>query len=379
MPGLSEIAENPTSQKREHLAHVRELDGIRGIAAIVVFFHHLLYVSIPNPGQWNVPVYLLARLSYAGAYGVDLFFVLSGFLITSILLLDRADPNYYWNFYWKRALRIFPLYLVALVCLAVLVPGMMKYVVISALFLANFAQLFHITADGPFWTLAIEEQFYLIWPQFARRLTAEKLQRMALGLVIAEPVLRLIAAAFGHHNYRFTFLHCDGLGLGALLACQQYHATSDAGRAERPNRRSHGWVLLLVGTALTALPLMLPDAGRIAQAGGALQLTGISLLCFSAVRFAVRNSGRRMLAVLRSRVLVFFGLISYCMYMSHIYVMRAYDHWRGALQVGDMTAYTARFFAVLAATIVVCLISRYALELPMMSLRKYVLRKNPVR
>ncbi len=356
------------------LAHVPELDGIRGIAALAVFCHHVLYTSISHPEQWNWAVRAAYSMSRFGLWGVDLFFVLSGYLITSTLLLDRGRSHYFWNFYWKRVLRIFPLYAVSLVCLAVFFPGSRRYALLAALFVANFAQVFHVSSAGPYWTLAIEEQFYLIWPQFTRRLTLDRLRKTALGIVAAGLALRLVAAMFGHHDYLFTFLNSDGLALGALLACQKM------GR-EDGTRRNGGkvWGLAAAGGVLAALPYLLPSAiapaeGKLALAAGAFQLSGVSLLGYCAVAGALHGSGARAMGVLRSRVLTFFGLISYCFYMAHTYVLRLYDHVCGPLAAGDMAHYAARFFAVLGATVALCLVSRYLIELPAMSVRRHVLR-----
>jgi peptidoglycan/LPS O-acetylase OafA/YrhL len=109
--------------------------------------------------------------------------------------------------------------------------------------------------------------------------------------------------------------------------------------------------------------------------GTALFLSAVNLFFYCLIRMAVHDSGAKYLAIFRSAVLIFFGQISYCMYMSHTYVMRIYDDWTGPLRPGNHLAYTARIAAVLGGTILISLISRYALELPFMSLRKYVLRK----
>jgi peptidoglycan/LPS O-acetylase OafA/YrhL len=364
-------------QRKPHMVHVRELDGIRGIAVLLVFCHHLIYSSILNPEQWNAGVRAAWSFTRQGAYGVDLFFVLSGFLITSILLLDKSRPNYYWNFYWKRALRILPLYFIALVLLVTVVPSSWKYVVLSALFLVNFVQVFHVVPNGPFWTLAIEEQFYLIWPQFAKRLTAIGLQRLALLVVVISPILRLLDVAIHHYNFRLTFFHCDGLALGAILACQQsmLHSSGAVDRGPRAGAR----VLLLaalLGLVLVAPPIVFHSTERIYQAGLAVQLSGVSLLSYCAVAAAVRYSGARIMAVLRSSVLTFCGLISYCLYVCHMYVMKIYDHFMGPMQADSMRQLSVRFVIVLALSLGVCVLARYVIELPAMSLRKHVLRKG---
>lgn len=355
---------------RPQLQHIPELDGIRGIAALMVLFHHLLFTSIPNPAQWNTLVVMASSLGHAGGYGVDLFFVLSGFLITSLLLLDRASPNYYWNFYWKRVLRILPLYLVVLICLVAVMPQSWRYALLSLVFLANFAQLFHIASAGPFWTLAIEEQFYLLWPQFARRLTVSGLERFALTIAIACPVLRLTDAAFHHYNYLFTFFHCDGLALGAFFACRQFRLQSCLPQQTRKNQTRRDVALVVVAISVAAFPLAFTPDSPAAHTAEALQLSGISLLCYCVIAAAVKHSGSSWLAVLRSPAVVFFGSISYCLYIANSYVVILYDHFRGPMQTGDMQQYVVRAAAVCCITIAVCIVSRYTIELPAMSLRK---------
>ncbi|HTU49608.1 MAG TPA: acyltransferase, partial [Acidobacteriaceae bacterium] len=224
-----------------------ELDGFRGIAAIAVFFHHLSFASIARtPGLWNAPIATICKVSRYGLYGVDLFFVLSGYLITTILLNDRSSANFYFNFYWKRALRILPLYLVSLLAAWLWFQSSIGGVIVSVFFIANFAGLFHVSLAGPYWTLAIEEQFYLVWPRFVRRLRIDRLKTLALAVVIAEPVLRLIATVFHHYNFRFTFFRCDGLALGALLACHLYREERNPSTpSDRRRKTSAIWLLIL--------------------------------------------------------------------------------------------------------------------------------------
>ncbi len=350
------------------LHHVRELDGLRGIAALAVFCHHVLFASIAYPERGGAVLLLFSRISRAGAFGVDLFFVLSGFLITSIILTERDQPHFYWNFYWKRALRIFPLYAVSLACLAALLPASRPYTILSALFIANFAPAFHVVADGPFWTLAIEEQFYTIWPQFAKRLPIERLQQLALAIVGGCLVLRLGAAATGHHNFRYTFFHCDGLALGAVLA----------GRRLVPNSRTSANFGVFFGSAsfiVLLLTFYYPLTGRFLPFVEALQVLAVSTVSYSLIRMAVRNSGSPALWLLRSSALTFFGAISYCLYMSHLYVLRLYDHLFGPPNAAATALLVLRFGSVLALTVAICLLSRYAVELPAIKLRRHVLRK----
>ncbi len=360
-----------------HLVHIRELDGLRGIAAIMVFFHHVCFTSI-DPAKWGPGIRFLYNLSHGGFAGVDVFFVLSGFLITSLLIEDRSDPAYYHNFYWKRALRILPLYAICLLAVFAFVPNTGGYVLLSALFISNFAHLFHVSSNGPFWTLAIEEQFYLLWPTVVRKRSIAKLGRWALGIGIGAIILRLIAACVGHHNYYFTFFHCDGLALGAYLACRFESRHQDS-----PSRINSGLAGLFLSSAalfVVSAFLLRGDSisPRVEAFGAAALQTALTLLCGALVGYLISRSGNPSLGFLRSGLLPFMGLISYALYMTHLYVLDGYDHFRGPLPDGNLTQYWLRFFAVLGITVALCLASRYLIELPATSLRKYVL-KRPTR
>lgn len=354
------------------LGHLPELDGIRGLAALMVFFHHLCYTGI-HPIEWNSGlVHGLAAVSSFGDNGVNVFFVLSGFLITSLLIRDRESPDFYRDFYWKRALRILPLYVLCSLGLLAFIPGSGRFVLLCLFFLANFANVFHVPSIGPFWTLAIEEQFYLLWPTVVRRRSVASLRHWALGIVIAVIALRYLFALFGHFDYRHTYLICDGLALGALLACMLER--SQRSGQELAAKRGVLYGMLAAGALLFALSLLIPrDPAHIAFYA-ATQTSGVNLLCGGLVGLAIANSGRRSLAVLRSHILTFFGLISYALYMFHTFVRDTYDHYL-PLHPNDLAAYFVRLIAVFVITIVLTLISRYAIELPIMSLRRYVLHR----
>jgi peptidoglycan/LPS O-acetylase OafA/YrhL len=355
---------------------VPELDGIRGIAALSVVCHHLFFTSI-NWRIWPWPEQWAGKGSYYGQYGVDLFFVLSGFLITSLLFQDRDAPNYYRNFYWKRALRILPLYFILLIALVIFDQSAIRYALLCAVFLANFAHILGVRTDGPYWTLAIEEQFYLWWPRIIRRRTVESVSRLAVGIILIESAVRLISAALGHVNFVFTFYRCDGLAFGALLACQ-YRLW----RLELPPQGQRSWgVFRWIGLGGISLALLCAIAvqTKAAYYGSALLITAVGLLFYAVIGGAVKHSGSPLLHPFRSQPLVFFGEISYCLYMVHVYVLRLYDTRWGAITSGDVLQYLIRALAVLGISLALCVISRYLIERPALSLRKYILRKTVSR
>jgi peptidoglycan/LPS O-acetylase OafA/YrhL len=372
------VAAEPAAHQHS-FAHIRELDGLRGVAALMVFFHHVCFTSIPAGESiaWSLPVRLLWTLSIEGSYGVDLFFVLSGFLITSLLLEARARPAYYHDFYWKRALRILPLYLLCLLGVLLFVPGSRDFVLLSAFFLSNFAHALHVQGGGPFWTLAIEEQFYLLWPTVVRRRAVAALQRWALGIGVGTILLRLLAAVFGHRDYYFTFFHCDGLAWGSWLAC--WFSQHEAGKRNVRRTGLAITVALSAGIVLFAASQTSPDSLRALAFAACLRQTGVALFAAAILASLITHTGARSLDVLRSGVLPFFGLVSYAMYMLHLYVMEIYDGLRGAPRIGDDLAYALRFAAVLGGTLALCLLSRYAIELPAISLRRFLLARPAPR
>ena len=349
------------------LKHIPELDGLRGVAALMVFFHHACFSTVKD-GAWPPVIQFVRHIALYGSNGVELFFVLSGFLITSILLGDRTKPTYYAPFYWKRVLRIVPVYVVMLAYIALFIPHSRIAFVCAVLFVANLSWAFHAVPLMPFWTLAIEEQFYLLWPTVVHRLRLQTLAACAVAIALGSIGFRLLFACFGHYNYFFTIHRCDGLAWGALLAC--YFVKQRTG--ERGGLQvvatallaAAGVFLLNYLLPMTSLPWIACNA--------ALAMTGISLLSMGVVGLLVFKSGAPWLRIFRSRILVFVGLISYAFYMVHLYVILAYDrHW--SLPVAPQAhAYTVRVLVTLAIAIAIATLSRYLLELPAIRLRRFV-------
>ena len=356
--------------RTQRLVHIRELDGLRGVAALMVLFHHVWSTSYPAAGTRLIAQ--ASALSKYGRTGVDLFFVLSGFLITSLLMKARHSPRYYQDFYWKRVLRVLPLYVVCLLGVALFQRGSLPGVLMAGFFLANFSSVFHIASTGPFWTLAIEEQFYILWPTVVRRRNVNTLQHWALLFGCGCMLLRLVAAWFGHYNYYLSFLRCDGLAFGALLACWFMQGGERLGGAARERRTLAlapvaGVLLAAWGfTAHTSTVRGVALAAAIAQ-------TGVTLLAGSIVGLLIRHRGTASLAIFRGPVLTFVGLISYALYMLHFYVLQVWDHVAGAPVNTSNTAFAERTLGILGISLALALLSRYVLELPALRLRRYVL------
>ena len=196
-----------------------ELDAIRGFAALSVLFYHGLYWEDHSTAYSGLAKDLIWATK-PGWLGVNLFFVLSGFLITGILLNSKNGPKYYANFYIRRGLRIIPAYYAVLVLL-LLLREPASFVGISAIYLANMAVFFKIPmAYGPLWSLAVEEHFYLLWPTVIKRCRKLMVAVVSLTILFTCPILR----AYWFHLGRIeetsflTWLVADGLALGALIS-----------------------------------------------------------------------------------------------------------------------------------------------------------------
>ncbi len=188
---------------------------------LVVLFHGFGgYAWIPVLGdRWGR---LAEQVVYCGRYGVQVFFVLSGFLITGLLFKARERRDFYQNFYIRRVLRIVPVYLVVLAVLKLWHVVDFGFVLAAVLFLANFAKLFGATLNeyGSLWSLAVEEHFYLMWPSCVRRFKERTLYGILLAVIVGEPLLRVIAVHISARidiHFKTPFV-LDFLAYGALLS-----------------------------------------------------------------------------------------------------------------------------------------------------------------
>jgi peptidoglycan/LPS O-acetylase OafA/YrhL len=288
-------------------AYIPELQGLRGLAVLAVLIYHC------HPrleGTW------IAYASLWGWAGVNLFFVLSGFLITSILLEARGKPRYFRNFYGRRALRIWPVYFLVLIVVYLNAPWFIGPSVWNAVKTAPwlayifFVQnLFHLAlppAIGPTWSLAIEEQYYFAWAPLVRFITRPAyLAAVLAGALVASPLLRL--TQWHWLTPTNTLIHLDGIALGSLLALGLHTLTL-------PRR---GWFWLGFGCFVFGIAAAATIAG-----GTAFLDSGLALGFAGALTMAIASTGASnpINAALRSGPLAFYGRISYGLYMTHIAV-----------------------------------------------------------
>ncbi|MBY0495757.1 MAG: acyltransferase [Cyanobacteria bacterium] len=308
--------------------HIPALDGLRGVAIILVLLHHLT-IHRPTSGidEW------IASVPLFGWSGVDVFFVLSGFLITGILIDARGSDRYFTNFYARRTLRIFPLYyLVVFLALHVLplLPRLHEVIVGPYPIPPRWAYWTYLTnfsvADRGFvhgwldvaWSLAIEEQFYLLWAPLVFLCAPRFLWLVCAAIIISEPIARNIAvsrAADTTAVYVQTWFRLDGLATGALIAWL-------VRRDWLPVLAQ--WAPTVAIAGLAGMVMVVIDGGDAWWWQPSMQRVGYSLIAITSgalLVMALQPQGlwTRMMSAGWLRA---FGKYSYCLYLIHLPVMR---------------------------------------------------------
>jgi peptidoglycan/LPS O-acetylase OafA/YrhL len=211
--------------------HVPALDGVRGLAiALVMIFH---FTAFPKMTADVFVDKAFRGLAVTGWAGVDLFFVLSGFLITGILLDTKGTPRFFRTFYARRFLRIFPLYYgflaISFWVAPLLVPSLGVVPVSTQAWYWGYLSNVHLALVGGwekpvwlghFWSLAIEEQFYLFWPFVVFTTSAKGLVRVCIVVALVALLTRVALVATGNSFARYVLTPCrmDTLAAGALVA-----------------------------------------------------------------------------------------------------------------------------------------------------------------
>ena len=330
-----EVAEVDRQLER---GHILALDGIRGIAILlVVACHFVSNLQITASGVAWIPI----ALAHAGWTGVDLFFVLSGFLITGILVDAKGSPSYFKAFYARRALRILPAYYGFLLVIFVVMPAVdvgagANYLLARQhqgwywLHLTNVMMaLGELPGRGPypstlFWSLAVEEQFYFAWPAIVALCSTRTLRKVCIAGVIGCITLRIVGTLGGMTGLAVSvlpFMRGDTLFIGGLLALE-YRQRGLTRLIPIARRASITAALVLVALMIYYNQLDYLDAGT-AMFGS----IAIMVLCASAVVLGIARESR-FARSLRSPVLRFFGRYSYAIYIVHTAVLAGLNHYR---------------------------------------------------
>lgn len=342
----------------------------------MVFISHMIKGWRSELG-W-IPGPLLKVLDH-GWLGVDLFFLLSGFLITGILVDQRGQERYFTRFYARRSLRILPLYFTCVALMYFGYPGYGSFFLVSLVFLQNFVHDLGIpTPHGGevFWSLAVEEHFYLIWPWLVRFCSNGTVAVVGLGLLVGIPVLRGYCTAQGWNIdsqiYMYSWFRFDSLSLGALLALWY-----------RSRWFSQPGGMRLAGVLLGALAVMTvvgyPFGILRPQtvASGALRYSQAGLLFAVLMVLALSYAGTGWTAVLRHPWAQFSAGLSYCIYLIHLMCGDAYYWVLERMGVDDIAllggpgAFFTRFAVLMVSSIGLAWLSQRYLEEPFLRLKRY--------
>jgi peptidoglycan/LPS O-acetylase OafA/YrhL len=358
------------------------VDGLRGIAILLVLWYHAPFLfrqlrefsDQQNPWASLGPFWLM---SLGGWIGVDLFFVISGFLITLILIRVRGVKGSL-AFWERRALRILPLaflYLVALFALVTLgdplhmLPNFDGWAC-YAFYVGNI----HIAINGwqplavmILWSLAIEEQFYLVWPFLVRMYNARYVLSCSIGLIILAPFIRAVifSAADYPATYVFTFCRLDALASGAVIAVL-YSAAESRQRLMASCKK-----LTVPGLAIVMITVLVPFSPSFPPTRPWLfTVVGYSLLAASFAVLLAASLGMEghIKRLLTSRILMFLGRRCYGLYLWHVLAaalaVAALKHW----EVG-FYAHVVLWLAILLA---MASVSWLYFEEPILRLKRFL-------
>ena len=323
--------------------------------------------AFPYPKSINRMFYFVIG---HGWLGVDLFFVLSGFLITGILLDAKGKPGYFKTFYARRFFRIMPLYFTVVAVWSFFYRGYAKYFLLSTVFMANFAGLLHIrrphVADI-LWSLAIEEQFYVIWPWLVLKLSRRHLGYVAACIVVIEPVVRALHAAGGMDPdviYYLTWCRLDGLAVGALIAI--WVRTSHFS-IKSSYQVAAALLAALATLTLAGLPFGLMTNHTVAAAS--LRYTQAYLFYAACFALVLTHQGTLWTSPLRWSFITLSGALSYCLYLVHVSAGQIYQDLIGWRLPVTMPAIFVRGVGMIALSFAFALLSKRFLEDPCLRLK----------
>jgi peptidoglycan/LPS O-acetylase OafA/YrhL len=352
-----------------------ELDVLRFFAFFGVFVFHAAPRTLAFYDSAGAPRWLsnlLISIFGAGAYGVDLFFALSAYLITSLLLRERAAAGTLdlRHFYLRRILRIWPLYLsfVAFAALAaMLLPGQtlpLRYVAGYALLAGNWIYVFYGLPASfaiPLWTVSIEEQFYLAWPLVLRKATAHTIAAAALGILLVANVWRIWLAASGAPSQAMeynTFTRLDPIALGVLIAL--------FGNKLPTFSRRQRIALLSTGVATWIATYAFSVASDPSPLSTWRLAAGHTLTAFASAAILLAVLGSQH-GFLRDRRLLYLGKISYGLYVVHEFAHLCASR---LLPASTSGAVMAQSVVGLAFTILLAAASYRWLESPFLRLKE---------
>jgi len=369
-------------------AHISVLDGVRGLAICLILIFHFM----PNYPMPNRPLELVKKLAATGWSGVDLSFVLSGLLITDVLLRSRGKANAVRSFYSRRFLRVMPLYLGSLVFVFGVLPLFVRsgvdpsfdalreyqgwYWALSAnvvCFLHGFPAMQSSTVDlGHYWVLAVIQQSYFLWPLLVWNSSERKLPWIAIAVIGLSLSLRIAGMCFLDGSFRDNVFYqtptcMDSFAFGVLLAVFF-------------RRGSVGWLRrAAIGILpITAAIILFLFVKKGLWENGVVHCVGLTLisLAYASLIVLLRTGAPGSLGVrlIDNRVFRFFGKYSYGLYVFHGLMVPLLDRWIPSDKLLELfhspvLAAVVCLTAKVGASLVVAMISWRLIEAPCLRLR----------
>lgn len=327
--------------------HIPGLDVLRGMAIAMVVIYHGMFGRVPA-SQFSGWISVADYVTAWGAGGVHLFFVLSGFLITGIIIDGRGSCTleFFRRFYKRRALRILPAYFLLLIILKLLDIISWKFMMAAALFMANMASAVGARSSefGPLWSLAVEEQFYLIWPWLARRFA---LRKLAILIVILSIVLLLSEMVIAFHSPTVDtktklWSNAPWLLTGALIAIGLRDGFI---RRDNLSRIIAG---CLVGALITSPIVYLVDFCNVDFLAPILRLPFVFIFVAMLLWAIQSNSDDARPQGLLARGFAFLGYLSYGLYLVHQLIFILFE------RSFDGTWIVAHDFGALVVSMLIC-------------------------
>jgi peptidoglycan/LPS O-acetylase OafA/YrhL len=376
----------PASAADQYLrGHLPGLDGIRGLAILLVMTVHFIGGAVAETPLQK----FFVKAAVHGWMGVDLFFVLSGFLITGILLGSKNKPRYFRNFYARRALRIFPLYYAVLIALFLILPllvmpsPLLETARSHQIWLWTYTSNFFIAWTGTwdslnyvahFWSLAIEEHFYLVWPLVVFYFPAPTLKKICIGVIVFALALRIALALADINETSISVLtpcRIDALCVGAFIALR----LREPGVWPRWMANSN-YAVLASGAALFAVMAFASFTGLAEDVLHQVRGTFIALFFGALILLALKPASNAVSYILQGPYLGFFGKYSYGLYVYHgiltWYFMETHLNdqltaWSGSLWL----AMAARMLIGVGLSLLIAVPSYHLFEKRFLDLKRY--------
>lgn len=366
------------AEGRTREGHLLRLDGVRAIAIILVLLVHCVVAPAEGFLAWA-----LRHTLSNGWIGVDLFFVLSGFLITTILLRSRSDPGYFRNFYARRFLRILPPYYLLLFLMLFFAPGLglpefepsWPYFA----YVNNWTYVFGVPGFKPMshsWSLAIEEQYYLLFPLAVWFMRTHSLKRLLWAAVLLSPLIRLAAVLLEIRGatYFLTICRLDVLAMGGLIAVFFHERGAMSASSEERRRLVAAFVVAVGAVTVFWLTKSLDFRQLWFNVVG---LTLVDGTCALFLCLALLFRGGPLEAVLSSPAMVAMGRWSYGIYLFHFPVLQIIDPHVVSIFGATWARTLVTGFSTISVTVLLAALSWRYFESPILGLKRYFSSAQP--